>query len=231
MTWFLLILICTTLARTSLAQGTTSGKIADQSALAAVLSFEAQLSGGIPGGWGGGPPGTIFADDKVVHGGRWSARIERAFDSSSNFSTVTKSIPIDFSGTTIELRGFLRTEDVSDFVGLWMREDGESPSLAFDNMQSRQLKGTTPWTEYSITLPVHPEAKQLFFGVLVAGTGKAWADDLQLLVDGKPVWEAPRIERAKTALDLDHKFDGGSGIVMSELTAVQTGNLVTLGKV
>ena len=87
-------------------------------------------------------------------------------------------------------------------MGLWMREDGESPALAFDNMQSRGLKGTTTWTEYSITLPVRPEAKQLFFGVLVAGTGKASADDLQLLVDGKPVWEAPKIERPKTALDL-----------------------------
>jgi hypothetical protein len=85
----------------------------------------------------------------------------------------------------VEFRGFLRTEDVTDFVGLWMREDGESPALAFDNMQARQLKGTTDWKEYSITLPVHPEGRQLFFGVLVAGTGKAWADDLQLLVDGQ----------------------------------------------
>ena|SRR5271166_1808714 len=41
-----------------------------------------------------------------------------ACNSPSNFSTITKSIPMDFSGTTIELRGFLRTEDVSDFVGL-----------------------------------------------------------------------------------------------------------------
>ena len=126
----------------------------------------------MPGGWGGGPPGTIFADDKIVHRGLLSARIERNADSPSNFSTITQSIPMDFSGTTIELRGFLRTEDMSDFVGLWMREDGESPALAFDNMQSRQLKGISAWTESSITLPVHPEAWRLFFGVLVSETGK-----------------------------------------------------------
>jgi len=98
---------------------------------------------------------------------------------------------VDFSGARIELRGFLRTEDVSDFVGLWMREDGETPALAFDNMQDRKLKGTTAWTEYSISLPVHSEARKLFFGVLCRNR-KAWADDLQLLVDGKPIWEAPR---------------------------------------
>jgi C-terminal processing protease CtpA/Prc len=228
---FLLILICSTLTRVSLAQESPSGKISDQCDLATVLGFEAQPSRGMPGGWGGGPPGTIFADDKIVHGGLLSARIERNADSPSNFSTITKSIPMDFAGATIELRGFLRTEDVSDFVGLWMREDGESPALAFDNMQRRQLKGTSAWTEYSITLPVHPEARQLFFGVLVSGTGKTWADDLQLLVDGKPVWDAPKIERPKTALDLDHKFEGGSGVSVNALTAVQTQNLVTLGKV
>jgi hypothetical protein len=185
----------------------------------------------MPVGWSGGPPGTIFVDDKLVHGGRWSARIERHSDSAGISSALTKSIPIDFSGTTIELRGFLRTEVVSDFAGLWMREDGETPSLAFDNMQKRQLKGTTDWTEYSITLPVHPEARQLFFGALLAGTGKAWADDLQLLVDNKPIWQAPKVDRPQTALDLDHEFDGGSGIVIGELTPLQIDNLVMLGKV
>jgi hypothetical protein len=73
-----------------------------------------------------------------------------------------------------------------------MREDSDTPALAFDNMERRGLKGTTEWAEYSINLPLHAEARQLFFGVLVAGTGKTWADDLEILVDGKPFWEAPR---------------------------------------
>jgi hypothetical protein len=125
----------------------------------------------------------------------------------------------------------LRSEGVSDYLGLWMREDGDIPALAFDNMQQRQVKGTHEWTEYSISLPVHHDAKQLSFGVLVAGTGKVWADDLQLLVDGKPAWEAPRIERPKTPIDLDHEFDAGSGIVLRALTTAQIENLATLGKV
>jgi hypothetical protein len=91
----------------------------------------------------------------------------------ANFSTVTKSIPIDFGGTSIELRGYLRTENVNDFVGLWMSEDGDNPALAFNNMQATQLKGTTDWTSYSVHVPLMAEATKLFFGVLVAGTGKA----------------------------------------------------------
>jgi C-terminal processing protease CtpA/Prc len=199
--------------------------------LARVLSFEAPPVGDMPGGWGGGPKGTIFADDKIVHSGHWSVRIERRADSPGDFSTITNAIPMDFAGNSIKFRGFLRTEDVSGFMGLWMREDGESGAVAFDNMQSRQLKGTTGWTEYSITLPVKAEGRQLFFGVLLVGTGKAWADDLQLLVDGKPIWDAPKVERPKTALDFDHEFDGGSRIAMHGLSEIQIENLATLGKV
>ena len=202
-----------------------------QSELEAVLSFETEHGGTWPRGWSGGPEGTISVDGAIVHGGRWSLRIERHATSPSGFSTITKTIPMDFAGARIEWRGFLRSEGVSEFIGLWMREDGDTPGLAFDNMQQRQLKGTRDWTEYSITLPVHREAKQLYFGVLVAGTGKVWADDLQLLVDGKPVWEAPKVERPKTRIDLDHEFDKGSGIALSRLTKTQIENLAVLGKV
>ena len=212
------------------ADDTKPAKAPDHPGLAEILSFETPQTNTSPAGWGGGPEGTIFVDDKVVHGGHWSARIERG-DSSQQFSSLTKSLPVDFSGRRVELRGYLRTEKVSGYAGLWMREDGESPSLEFANMADRDLQGTTDWAEYSISLPVNPDAKTLFFGVVVAGTGKAWADDFQLLVDGKPVWDAPKAERAQTALDLDHQFDGGSRVRLDELTEVQIKNLVLLGKV
>ena len=229
---FLLALQCATLALVSQERQVQPEKASDRSELEAALGFEVPPTGNMPGGWGGGPPGTIFVDDKVVHSGRWAARIERKAETPNDFSALTKLLEMDFSGATVELRGFLRTEDVSDFAGLWMREDGQSPALAFDNMQSRQLKGTTAWTEYSISLPVHSEAKTLFFGVLLSGTGKTWADDLQLLVDGKPIWEAPKAERPTTALERDHQFDAGSGIVITgQMAKAQVDNLARLARV
>jgi C-terminal processing protease CtpA/Prc len=199
--------------------------------LARLFTFESQQTSGAPIGWGGGSLGTTFADDKIIHSGKWSARLERDATSTNDFSTITTAIPIDFTGSRIELRGFLKSEDVSDFFGLWMREDGDSGPVAFDNMQGRQLKGTHDWTEYSISLPLNKDAKLLVFGVLSVGTGKTWADDLQMLVDGKPIWEAPAIEKPKTPLDLDHEFDRGSGITLTDLSKTQIDNLTTLGKV
>jgi hypothetical protein len=179
----------------------------------------------------GGPAETLFADGGVVHSGRWSVRLERTASSAEQFSALTRTMPMDFTGTRIELRGWLKTEDVSGMVGLWLRQDGPSGPVAFDNMANRQLKGTSDWLQYSISIPVHAEAKALFYGVLISGTGKAWADDLELLVDGKPVWVAPKAIRAKTPLDLDHEFDAGSELSISTLSKTQVESLVLLGKV
>ncbi len=202
-----------------------------RSELAPLLNFETGQIGGVPHGWGGGPAKTIFTDDKIVHRGKWAARLERDASSPDRFSTITLGIPIDFTGASIEFRGFLKTEGVTDFAGLWMREDRDGAVVAFDNMQNKQLKGTHDWTEYSITLPISPDAKELYFGVLSSGTGKTWVDDLQLLVDGKPIRDVPEIERPKTSLDLDREFDKGSGIAITNLSTTQIENLVTLGKV
>jgi C-terminal processing protease CtpA/Prc len=213
------------------AQDVRSATLTDIAILPQVLNFEGQKTDGTPTGWMALPEGTVFADNKVVHGGRWAARLERKDDSPGNFSTLHRAIPLDFAGKTIELRGFLKTKDASGMVGLWMREDGEQAALAFDNMANRPVKGTTEWTEYSIQLPIHAEARKVFFGVLLVGSGAAWADDLQLLVDGKPVTDAAKVEHPKTVFELDSEFNAGSRIQIEKLTPIQIENLAALGRV
>lgn len=207
----------------------TSG--ADPVDLDRILTFEGSRAGELPPGWSGGPPGTVFADDKVVHGGSWAGRIERGTGSPGPFSAFNAWIPMDFAGTTLELRGFLRTEDVKDWAGLWMREDGEVGPVAFDHMQERPVRGTTAWTEYTIRLPIERAGVTVVFGALLSGPGTVWIDDLRLLVDGKPLADAPKVERPKTVLDTDREFDEGSKVSLDALTSGQTANLVTLGKV
>jgi len=203
----------------------------DQPSLTKILGFENERSGDRPGGWFANPPGTVFNDDKIVHGGQWSVRIERSAQSAGEFSVIGRTISWEFSGKSIEVRGFLRTENVTGYAGLWMRQDKDQEMLALENMESQQLKGTHDWAEYKITLPVQSETRSLVFGFLMAGTGKAWADDLQILVDGRPLWEIQKTPAPTTILDRDHEYDGGSRIVLSELSAVQIQNLATAGKV
>ena len=203
----------------------------DQTSLTKILGFENEQSGDTPGGWFARPPGTVFNDDKIIHGGHWSVRIERNAQSNGEFSVIGRPISWEFSGKNIEMRGFLRTENVTGYAGLWMRQDNGPEMLLLENMQRQELKGTHDWAEYKITLPIQAETRSLVFGFLMAGTGKAWADDLQILVDGKPLWDLPATPKPKTVFDRDHEYDGGSRIVLSELSNVQLQNLATLGKV
>jgi hypothetical protein len=210
---------------------TASGHSQPAVPLAAVLNSETDHPRGRPGGWFMAPPECAFADEKIVHGGRWSARIERPAGSSGNFSGISKNLPLAVQGQQITLRAFVRTDSVTNFVAVWIREDGSQPSIAFDSTQRSHINGTTDWTEHVVTVPLKPEATSLSFGVLVSGTGTAWADDLALEVDGKPFADAPKAERPRTILDTDTEFDGGSRIVVDRLSALQIDNLTTLGKV
>jgi hypothetical protein len=90
-----------------------------------------------------------------------------------------------FPGKKIELRGFIRTEKVSNWAGLWMREDRRGASVGFADMYGSHLSGTTDWKEYSISLPITPVADQLFIGAQLIGSGKAWVSGLRLYVDDK----------------------------------------------
>jgi C-terminal processing protease CtpA/Prc len=196
--------------------------------LAEILNFEAAQTLAVPTGWNASVSGGVHLDDQTVHGGKWSTSIERTEASPEKFTTFSKSVALACEGQRIEFRGYIRTENVSDAAALWIREDGSGGVLEFNTTQKLKINGTTDWIEYTTSVPLNPDAKTLWLGCLVSGTGKAWFDDLQVLVDGKPIWEAPKL---LTVLDRDREFDGGSKIELTTLTPVQVENLATLGRV
>jgi hypothetical protein len=132
MTRFLLILICATVTQFSLAQEAPPGKVTDRSDLATVLGFEVQPSGGMPGGWGERSTWNNFR--RRQHCPRWLVVSSNRTQcrQSEQLLHNTKSIPIDLSGKEVELRGFLRTEDVSDFGGLCLPSQEARGSLRCD---------------------------------------------------------------------------------------------------
>lgn len=190
------------------------------------MGFEDQ-KGPALSGWYGGPPETLGADNTVHHSGQWSVRLQRDDKSAEAFSVITRILPVDFQGGTVELRGWFRLQDVTGNAALWLRQDAGGKMLSLENMDSQQVKGTRDWAQYKITLPINPGAEKLFFGVVLAGKGTLWADDLELLVDGKPIAEALPLQ----GLPEDHDFDSGSRIILDNLTPTQVANLATLARV
>ena len=108
--------------------------------------------------------------------------------------------------------------------GVWY-EYAASALVQFGDMAGRHLDGSADWAEYGIALPLDPTARQLMFGVQLAGTGRLWVDDLQLFVDDVPV------TLPETVLDRDTSMVASSRVTLERPMRTQVENLVLLGKV
>jgi C-terminal processing protease CtpA/Prc len=195
--------------------------------LSGIFGFEYGLPGAFPTGWSGSTDGTVVTDCQVAHSGNCSARIERTSSSSGTLSDLGTWIPIDFSGRTIQWSGWVRTESVAGYAALYAgEEDVNGNPIGSASAQVSAVQGAAGWTQYSVTLPLYGQATLLYFGALLSGTGTAWVDDLQLLVDGQPVASNPG-----ASFTSDHQFDSGSGITIASLSDIQIQNLAVLAKV
>jgi hypothetical protein len=108
--------------------------------------------------------------------------------SGAGFGTLMKSVPGDeYRGKRVRFSALVRSDDVAEWAGLWMRVDEGANVVAFDNMQSRPIKGTTPWHTYQVVLDVPPEATRIAFGELVVSSGRLWMSHASVEVVGMDV--------------------------------------------
>jgi len=129
-------------------------------------------------------------DQATKHGGVASATIRyKEANPSNGFGTLMQSIRADeFRGKRLRVTGFVKSDGVADWAGLWVRVDGaEKTGVAFDNMMNRKIEGTTAWTKYSVVLDVPEDAAAIAFGLLLSGKGQVWVDDLAIDVVGPDV--------------------------------------------
>ena len=174
----------------------------------------------------------VNLDSTIKQHGKYSIAITQ-IKPGSNFSTALFYIPKRFRGSNIELRGYIKTENVSNgYAGLWMRVDGANAIDAFNNMQDQNVHGTTDWKEYHIQL-AYNSAKVISIttGALLVGPGKMWFDNLRIFINGQPIEKAEIIPIILTRAEQDTAFSTNSGIKHTDLNTQQIQNLNMLGQV
>jgi hypothetical protein len=93
------------------------------------------------------------------------------------FGTLMQSFSAkNYAGKRLRLSGYVKSDSVTRWAGVWMRVDGPSSGgtpeiLAFDNMQNRPIKGSTDWQNYQVVLDVPNLAAGISFGILLDGPG------------------------------------------------------------
>jgi hypothetical protein len=145
------------------------------------------LSFDLPTGWfiaGSKPKSYEMGIEKGGgQNGKNAATIKSIDKEISGFGTLMQQCqPGKYSGKRIKMTGYVKSENVSNWAGLWFRvdqEDSKEP-LSFDNMHDRQIKGTTDWKKYELVLDVPHNASLIAYGALLNGQGQIWFDSITI---------------------------------------------------
>jgi hypothetical protein len=154
------------------------------------LGFDREVLGGVPLGWFNslGFVGGVSTEYEVRLSQREGGasgkcvRMRRTNAQEKEFGSLMQRCPAhNFIGTRIRVAAELRTENLAAWAGLWLRIDGSSSQLFFDNMHDRPIRGTTPWTKYVIEASVPAPSEWLNYGILLVSSGTVWADNFEIL--------------------------------------------------
>lgn len=113
--------------------------------------------------------------------GKNAATIQSKDKKINGFGTLMQDcLPDNYLGKRIRMNGFIKSKDVDDKAGFWLRVDQSHSNdpLSFDNMLNRPIKGTTEWKKYEIVLDVPVNAINIAYGALLVGTGQIWFDEI-----------------------------------------------------
>jgi beta-lactamase regulating signal transducer with metallopeptidase domain len=142
-------------------------------------------SSGAPRGWilAGSKPANYLTgvDQKSQYQGHPSAYLKAGPSATEGFGTLMQSFSAtQYVGKRVRFSAAVKSEDVKDWAGLWMRVDQGSAMLAFDNMANRPIKGTTNWHNYQVVLDVPKDATGIAFGVLLSKSGTVWLSNVKI---------------------------------------------------
>ncbi|MGG0823683.1 helix-turn-helix domain-containing protein [Paenibacillus turicensis] len=134
----------------------------------------------------------VHLDHETYHEGSKSLCLasNQEIDVTTNeFGTLMQQFQAkQYIGKRMRFSGFVQTENVNGWCGLWMRVDDQKQNmLAFDNMEYRSIKGTVSWNYYACVLDIPDEAATISIGILLSGSGKVWLDNCQFEEVGKDI--------------------------------------------
>ena len=135
---------------------------------------------------------TSTADSNVKHSGKISLLMQQtAPGKAGSFASYLFYRPDKYLGKEIEVRAWMKFENVKEFVALMVKViDEDFNTLQFKTLQDDKIHGTRDWALYSVKVQLPEHGQGLVFGTMLVGPGKLWTDDIQVLIDGKDITQA-----------------------------------------
>jgi erythromycin esterase len=100
---------------------------------------------------------------------------------------IYRDFPVpDAAGKQVKLRGYIRSEAITEgYAGLFLLIYLSNGGVDWVDMSAHGVTGTTPWTRYEVMLDIPTDARRVFLGGELFGSGTAWFDNLEVEVDGQ----------------------------------------------
>jgi hypothetical protein len=86
--------------------------------------------------------------------------------------------PEQYQGHVFRLTAWMKSENVSTDAGIWIRVLGPGDAYITGEVAParRQIHGTSDWQQYTIEVPIPPEAMAIGWGFVMDGKGTLWMD-------------------------------------------------------
>ena len=128
--------------------------------------------------------GTI--DHTGAYQGLGSGLLKSTSDAARSGTLMQVSSAAAYRGKSLTMRAFLRSNEVPQRAGLWIRADDiNGTTVAFRNCFSPRapksfVQRNTPWKEVEISIDIPDSAVALSYGVQLIGTGAVWIDNVSM---------------------------------------------------
>ncbi len=168
----------------------------------AVLTIGLLASYDMPKGWTAGGTARnyyeIGTDYGAGQGGKNAGTVRSIYKEIRGNGEMRQSLDAEnYKGKRLRLTGYLKTRNVDDWAGLYLRINGPKHTLllgnekrtmiARDNMYNRSLKGTNDYTKCEVVLDVPDTADNIMYGAVLNGPGQIWFDRMKLDIVGNDV--------------------------------------------
>lgn len=151
-----------------------------------IIQPELAIVPGVPAGWSStSTVGGIGVTTTDVKSGAAAAYLSSAGQINSPSYVLAQYIRANhYRGERVQLTAWVKPRNVSNFVlsGVWMRIDGPTTYLGFDNMANRVVRGTGDWRQVSVVLDVPAEAIGIAFGANFRASNTLLVDEMSLTI-------------------------------------------------
>lgn len=144
--------------------------------------------GSVPGWFKAGSDGSGYEIGTVETDGGRAAYLKSLDPEPGKFGTLMQTFsPTEYLGKRVRLTARVKSGNVAEWAGMWMRADRGKRTVTIDNMKNRAIRGTTDWTTYSIVLDIPGDADSMSMGILLHGEGEVLWDKIELEIVGEDV--------------------------------------------